>query len=81
MDVMPGTKVFRSTILHYENDLAVQLEDRHVCARSVPDYLKHRADGPKANDAITIKLDPPMGARHSEAWKTAFPLPTECPLA
>ena len=25
---------------------------------------KHRADGPETNDALTIKLDHPMGARH-----------------
>lgn len=36
----PGTKVFHSVILHWENKLPVQLEDRYVDPRSASDYLK-----------------------------------------
>ena len=38
--VAPRTELFASLIVHYENDSPVQLEDRHVLARLVPDYLR-----------------------------------------
>jgi len=37
--VAPRTELYCSLIVHYENDQAVQLEDRYVLARLVPDYL------------------------------------------
>src|SRR5476651_2690547 len=38
--VAPRTPLYCSLIVHYENDLAVQLEDRYVLASLAPDYLK-----------------------------------------
>ena len=38
--VAPRTELYSSLIVHYENDQAVQLEDRYVLARLAPDYLK-----------------------------------------
>src|ERR1035438_6160031 len=38
--VAPRTELYCSLIVHYENDQAVQLEDRYVLARLAPDYLK-----------------------------------------
>jgi GntR family histidine utilization transcriptional repressor len=37
--VAPRTELYGSLIVHYENDVAVQLEDRYVLARLAPDYL------------------------------------------
>jgi GntR family histidine utilization transcriptional repressor len=38
--VAPRTELYSSIIVHYENDCAVQLEDRYVLAKLAPDYLK-----------------------------------------
>ncbi len=37
--VPPRTELFSSLIVHYENDTAVQLEDRYVNAKLAPGYL------------------------------------------
>src|ERR1700684_3538689 len=34
------TELFYSAIVHYENDVPILLEDRHVLPRIAPDYLK-----------------------------------------
>ncbi|GGJ92037.1 histidine utilization repressor [Pseudomonas matsuisoli] len=39
LDVKPGQRVFHSLIVHYENDVAVQIEDRFVNPLLAPDYL------------------------------------------
>jgi len=40
LDVREGQRVFHSLIVHYENDVPVQIEDRYVNASVAPDYLK-----------------------------------------
>lgn len=40
LDILPETLVFHSVIVHYENNIAVQIEDRYVNALAVPDYLQ-----------------------------------------
>ncbi|WP_213875708.1 histidine utilization repressor [Pseudomonas sp. dw_358] len=40
LDMREGQRVFHSVIVHYENDIAVQIEDRFVNALVAPDYLK-----------------------------------------
>ncbi len=37
--VTPRSELYRSLIVHYENDHAVQLEDRYVSPALAPDYL------------------------------------------
>ena len=37
--VAPRTELFFSSLVHFENDRPVQLEDRYVLARLAPDYL------------------------------------------
>ena len=39
LDLRPGESVFHTVCLHLENDLPVQLEDRHVNPHVVPTYL------------------------------------------
>lgn len=39
LDVLPGASVFHVVCLHLENELPVQLEDRYVSPRMVPDFL------------------------------------------
>jgi len=38
--VAPRGELYRSVIVHFENDRPVQLEDRHVLPKLAPDYLK-----------------------------------------
>lgn len=38
--VASGAKLFHSVIVHYENDIAIQVEDRLVDAAVAPDYLE-----------------------------------------
>jgi len=40
LNVKEGTLIFHSLMLHYENDVPVQIEDRCVNATLVPDYLQ-----------------------------------------
>ncbi|GID03330.1 histidine utilization repressor [Pseudomonas sp. 008] len=40
LNMREGQRVFHSLIVHYENDMAVQLEDRYVNAAVAPDYLR-----------------------------------------
>jgi len=37
--ISPGSKLFHSTILHYESDIAIQLEDRYVLPSFAENYL------------------------------------------
>ena len=40
LDLRPGESVFHAVCLHLENDTPVQLEDRYVNPRVVPDFLE-----------------------------------------
>ncbi len=40
MGIPVGTPVYRSVIVHLENDLPIQLENRYVIATAVPGYLE-----------------------------------------
>lgn len=37
--VSPGHTLFHSVVVHFENDLPIQIEDRHVNPEVAPDYL------------------------------------------
>ncbi len=40
LDLRPGQPVFHSIIVHYEDDVPIQLEDRYVNAEVAPGYLE-----------------------------------------
>ncbi|WP_258231408.1 histidine utilization repressor [Achromobacter pulmonis] len=40
LDIRPGQPVFHSIIVHYEDDLPIQLEDRYVSVKLAPGYLQ-----------------------------------------
>jgi GntR family transcriptional regulator, histidine utilization repressor len=40
LNIALGAPVFHSMIVHYENEIALQLEDRYVNPECAPDYLK-----------------------------------------
>lgn len=41
LGIPPSAEVFHSVIVHHENDVPVQLEDRFVNPAAAPDYLDH----------------------------------------
>jgi GntR family histidine utilization transcriptional repressor len=40
LDLPIGDEIFHSVLVHYENGIPIQLEDRYVAPISAPDYLK-----------------------------------------
>lgn len=40
LDVDEGTRIYHSRMVHFENDIPVQIEDRSVNAAVVPEYLQ-----------------------------------------
>ncbi|WP_432761930.1 histidine utilization repressor [Serratia plymuthica] len=44
LGIQPGQQLFYSQIVHYENDLPVQVEDRCVNPAVAPDYMKQDFD-------------------------------------
>ena len=61
--VAPHTLLYCSLIVHYENDLAVQLEDRYVLASLAPDYLKIDFSRTTPYDYL-VKVAPLQEAEH-----------------
>lgn len=39
-DARPGAKLFHSTVVHFEDDTAVQLEERYVAPSFAPEYVR-----------------------------------------
>ncbi|AOM42764.1 histidine utilization repressor [Xenorhabdus hominickii] len=48
-----GTPIYHSIIVHYENDVPVQVEDRYVNAQAVPEYLKQDFSQQTAHDYLS----------------------------
>ncbi len=61
--VAAGSELFFSSIVHYENDLPVQLEDRYVSPQLAPDYLQMDFQRTTAHDYL-IKVAPLQEAEH-----------------
>ena len=50
--IAPGTRLFHSQVLHFENDKAIQFEDRFVLATFAPDYLTIDFNKTTANEYL-----------------------------
>jgi len=61
--VREGSELFRSLIVHFENDRPIQLEDRHVLARLAPDYLNLDFARTTPHDYL-VKVAPLQEAEH-----------------
>jgi GntR family histidine utilization transcriptional repressor len=61
--VAPRGELYRSVIVHFENDRPVQLEDRHVLPKLAPDYLKTDFNRTTPYDYLT-KVAPLQQAEH-----------------
>jgi GntR family histidine utilization transcriptional repressor len=40
LDLRPGAKIFHSVLLHYEDEVPIQMEERYVRPSFAPDYLE-----------------------------------------
>jgi GntR family histidine utilization transcriptional repressor len=61
--VREGSDLFRSLIVHFENDRPIQLEDRHVLAKLAPDYMNLDFARTTPHDYL-VKVAPLQEAEH-----------------
>ena len=52
LDVIPGTKLFHSVIVHHENGEPIQLEDRYVNPGFAPSYLEQDFEASTPNEYL-----------------------------
>lgn len=72
-DLRPGSKIFHSAVLHYEDDVPVQLEDRFVSPHFAPEYLE--ADLTRETTArYLLRLGPATEIEHT-AYAMTPPAP------
>jgi GntR family histidine utilization transcriptional repressor len=72
-----GAPVFHSIIVHAENDMPVQIEDRFVNPAMAPDYLAQDFSATTPNAYLT-EAAPLAGAEH--VVEATLPQPWECKL-
>ena len=77
LDVREGQRIFHSVIVHYENDIPVQIEDRYVNAAVAPDYLKQDFTG-QTPFAYLTQVAPLSEGEH--VVEAVLPTPEECKL-
>ena len=54
LNVAAGTRIFHSLMVHFENDVPVQIEDRCVNAAVVPDYLRQDYTATTPHDYLSL---------------------------
>ncbi|MEN0106065.1 MAG: UTRA domain-containing protein, partial [Pseudomonas sp.] len=72
-----GHKVFRSVLVHYDNELPVQIEERFVNPKAVPEYLDQDFSK-KTPYAYLIQLAPITEGKH--VVEAILPDPEEAKL-
>ncbi len=70
LNVTEGTRIFHSVMVHYENDIPVQIEDRCVNAERIPDYLNQ--DYTQTTPHAYLSLVAPL-TEGSISWKPCAP--------
>lgn len=58
----PQSLLFHSVVVHFENDEAIQVEDRYVNPLVAPDYLTHDFQGHTPNEYL-MRVAPLQGVR------------------
>jgi GntR family histidine utilization transcriptional repressor len=61
--IAPRNELYRSVIVHFENDRPIQLEDRHVQPKLAPDYLKVNFKQTTPTEYL-VKVAPLQEAEH-----------------
>lgn len=69
LNVEEGTRIFHSLMVHYENDVPVQIEDRCVNAIVVPEYLQQDYTKTTAHDYLSLIAPLTEGEHIVEAVK------------
>ena len=77
LDLEIGSQVYHSLIIHYENDVPVQLEDRFVNPAAAPDYLAQDFAAQTPNAYLT-EAAPLSGSEH--IVEAVMPQAWECKL-
>lgn len=77
LDLAIGAPVYHSLIVHSENDVPVQIEDRFVNPQSAPDYLDQDFTVQTPNSYLTAEA-PLSGSEH--IVEATMPQPWECKL-
>lgn len=54
LNVAAGTRIFHSLMVHFENEVPVQIEDRCVNASVVPDYLRQDYTATTPHDYLSL---------------------------
>jgi GntR family histidine utilization transcriptional repressor len=72
-----GSAVFHSLVVHSENGVPVQIEDRHVHPDAAPDYLTQDFRS-KTPNAYLSEVAPLTGSEH--IVEAVMPQPWECKL-
>ena len=62
-ELTAGSTLFRSVVVHFENDLPIQVEDRSVNPELAPDYMQLDFSKTTANEYLT-KVAPLQGVRY-----------------
>jgi GntR family histidine utilization transcriptional repressor len=63
LGLRPGGAVFHSLIVHLENELPIQVEDRYVSAHAAPDYLRQNFTRITPNEYLS-KVAPLQTVEH-----------------
>ncbi|AVR03478.1 histidine utilization repressor [Pluralibacter gergoviae] len=77
LGVPEGTTIFWSRMVHFENDVPVQIEDRCVNAQAVPDYLAQDYTATTPHDYLSLIAPLTEGEHIVEAVR---PTAQECQL-
>ncbi len=67
LNVAAGTRIFHSLMVHFENEVPVQIEDRCVNASVVPDYLRQDYTATTPHDYLSLIAPLTEGAHIVEA--------------
>jgi GntR family histidine utilization transcriptional repressor len=71
LELPPDGPAYHSRIVHFENDVPIQLEDRHVNGLVFPEYIHQKFDRETPNEYMT-GIAPAQGV---EYWVTARQAP------
>jgi GntR family histidine utilization transcriptional repressor len=63
-ELAAGSMLFRSVVVHFENDVPIQVEDRHVNPAVAPDYMALDFSKTTANEYL-MRVAPLQGVRYS----------------
>ncbi|MDH7803655.1 MULTISPECIES: histidine utilization repressor [unclassified Rhizobium] len=77
LEIEVGSKIFHSIIVHHEDDVPIQLEDRFVNAEVAPEYLRQDFSSLTPNAYLTAVA--PI-SRTEQFIEAAAPQPWECKL-